>query len=62
MFTDTAYQGRLEQIIELMQHKTGKIEQFNRAIYLQALKQFGRNDGLEIYRKVKQWRLEQEEQ
>lgn len=56
LFTDTAYQGWLEQIIELMQHKNGQ----NRAIYLQALKQFGRNDGLEIYRKVKQWRLEQE--
>lgn len=56
LFTDTTYQDCMEQIIELMQHKNGQ----NRAIYLQALKQFGRNDGLEIYRKVKQWRLEQE--
>lgn len=58
LFSDMACQEQLEQIVELMQCESGQ----NRAIYLQALKQFGRKDGLEIYRRVKQWRMEQEQE
>ena len=58
LFSDMACQEQLEQIIELMQCESGQ----NRAIYLQALKQFGRKDGLEIYHRVKQWRMEQEQE
>lgn len=57
LFADTAYQDRMEQIMGLMQCKNGQ----NRELYLQALKQFGKKDGLEIYRRVKQWRTERQQ-
>ncbi len=57
LFADVAYQDRMEQIMALMQYKSGQ----NRELYLQALKQFGKKDGLEIYHRVKQWRAAQQQ-
>lgn len=49
LFDGTAYEGMTGQIQKLIEGK----EKTPRIIYLNCLRSFGRNNGLEIYNKMK---------
>ena len=50
ILTGTQYEGKMEEIIRFMSHKGKKRR---KEIYTGALHQFGRKDGVEIYRLLK---------
>lgn len=49
LFAGTQQEDKLSQIMDIIAGKTGT----GKVLYLSALKQFGRKDGLEIYRKLR---------
>lgn len=49
LFAGTQQEDKLPQIMDIIAGKTGT----GKVLYLSALKQFGRKDGLEIYRKLR---------
>ena len=51
LFADTDYQNFVNQIMDIV--KNNKTP--SKIVYLNTLKQFGKKDGLEIYRKLRQW-------
>ncbi len=47
-FADTGYQEQLGRIVGLFEKQSGK-----KILYLDTVKNFGKKDGLEIYRKMR---------
>ncbi len=51
IFSDTSYRNLTGQIFGVVE---GRKESEPRGLYLDMIKRFGREDGLEIYRRIKQ--------
>jgi len=51
LFADTAYQESVNLIMEIVKNNKNP----SKVVYLNTLKQFGKKDGLEIYRRLRQW-------
>lgn len=49
VFADTGYQEQMEAIQSLFEKQSGK-----KVLYLDSVKTFGKKDGLEIYRRMRQ--------
>ncbi len=49
IFQDTKYQAMEEQMWELLKEKESR-----KKLYVNALRIFGREDGLEVYRKIRE--------
>ena len=50
LFLDTEYQLLVPRIMDIIEKRNS-----NKVIYLNTLKEFGKKDGLEIYRTIRQW-------
>ena len=51
LFADTDYQESVHLIMDIVKNN----KNLSKIVYLNTLKQFGKKDGLEIYRRLRQW-------